>query len=147
MKANPVILLVEDNPADIQITQRALKENASPVELVVLRDGQTAIDYLLRQGNHATSPTWRKPDLILLDLNLPRLNGREVLTRIRNTASLRVVPVVILSTSHRHEDIQALYLAGANTYIEKPQDFRRFVEVMQTIQRYWLDMALLPANL
>lgn len=138
------ILLVEDNPADIHITRRALRDSKIPVELIVVRDGQEAVDYLFRLGSHAANPTWRKPDLILLDLNLPRLTGREVLQRVRAAELLRLVPVVVLSTSSREEDVEALYASGANTYIEKPQDFGRFVEVLQTIQRYWLDTALLP---
>jgi CheY-like chemotaxis protein len=144
MKPARAILLVEDNPADIKITQRALRESGVPVDLLVVRDGQEAVEYLLRQGAHGADPAWRNPDLILLDLNLPRLTGRQVLDRIRTTPALRAVPVVVLTTSRRMEDIQDMYSAGANTYIEKPQDFNRFVEVLQTIQRYWLDTALLP---
>ena len=144
MKTAHAILLVEDNPADIKITERALRESASHVQLIVVRDGQEAVEYLLRQGAHSQDRDWRRPDLILLDLNLPRLTGREVLERIRATPELRSVPVVILTTSSRTEEIQDLYTAGANTYIEKPQDFVRFVEVLKTIQRYWLDTALLP---
>lgn len=138
------ILLVEDNPADVKITQRALKESGLPVELIVVRDGEEAVSYLLRQGAHAETPRWRSPDLILLDLNLPRMNGRQVLERIRATPELRTVPVVVLTTSRRQEDVQQMYAAGANTYIEKPQDFHRFVQVLDTIHRYWLDLALLP---
>jgi CheY-like chemotaxis protein len=82
--------------------------------------------------------------LILLDLNLPRLTGRQVLQRIRSTPDLQIVPVVVLSTSNRQEDVHDLYAIGANTYVEKPQDFNRFVGVLQIIQRYWLDAALLP---
>jgi chemotaxis family two-component system response regulator Rcp1 len=144
MKTVHAILLVEDNPADVKITQRAIRESALPVELLVVRDGQEAVDYLLRQGSHAHDEGWRSPDLILLDLNLPRLNGRQVLERIRATPALRSVPVVVLTTSNRREDVREMYEAGANTYIEKPQDFARFVEVLQNIQRYWLDTALLP---
>lgn len=144
MKPIHAILLVEDNPADVKITQRALKESTFPVELLVVRDGQEAVDYLLRRGPHAGDAAWRSPDLILLDVNLPRLNGRQVLERIRATPGLRSVPVVVLTTSGREEDIREMYAAGANTYIEKPTDFARFVEVLQTIQRYWLDTALLP---
>jgi chemotaxis family two-component system response regulator Rcp1 len=144
MKTVHAILLVEDNPADVKITQRAIRESALPVELLVVRDGQEAVDYLLRQGSHAHDEGWRSPDLILLDLNLPRLNGRQVLERIRATPALRSVPVVVLTTSNRREDVREMYEAGANTYIEKPQDFARFVQVLQTIQRYWLDTALLP---
>jgi CheY-like chemotaxis protein len=144
MKTAHAILLVEDNPADVKITQRALRESAVPVELIVVRDGQEAVDYLLRQPPH-DSGNWRSPDLILLDLNLPGMNGREVLERVRATPALRHVPVVVLTTSRRQEDVQQMYAAGANTYIEKPQDFTRFVQVLQTIQQYWLDTALLPA--
>jgi two-component system response regulator len=140
------ILLVEDNPADIQITQRAVRESAMPVELIVVRDGQEALDYLLRTGSHATSETWRSPTLILLDLNLPRVDGREVLRRIRSTPDLRSVPVVVLSTSNRPQDVEDLYAAGANTYINKPQEFARFVDVLKNIQRYWLDTAVLPPS-
>jgi CheY-like chemotaxis protein len=144
MKAVHAILLVEDSPADIAITRRALRESDAPVELIVVRDGQEAMDYLLRQGSHAADAAWRVPDLILLDLNLPRLNGREVLERLRATDSFRSVPVIVLTTSKRPEDVRDLYAAGANTYIEKPQDFNRFVEVLRTVRHYWLDTALLP---
>ncbi len=138
------ILLVEDNAADIEITRRALRASAAPVELIVVRDGQEAVDYLLRQGPHAAAARWRLPDLILLDLNLPRLTGREVLQRLRATEAFRSVPVVVLTTSKRPEDVRDLYAAGANTYIEKPRDFGQFVEVLRTIRHYWLDTALLP---
>jgi two-component system response regulator len=144
MKPAHAILLVEDNPADVKITQRALKESGLPVDLIVVRDGQEAVDYLLRKGAHASTGDWRSPDLILLDINLPRLTGREVLERLRATPALKAVPVVVLTTSTRREDIQQMYACGANTYIEKPQEFHRFVEVLQTIHRYWLDTALLP---
>jgi two-component system, chemotaxis family, response regulator Rcp1 len=147
MKDTFAILLVEDNPADIQITRRALRDCKLPVDLIVVRDGQEAIDYLMHQGRHATDPNWRQPDLVLLDLNLPRVTGREVLQCIRTHPLLKLVPVVVLSTSNRQEDVQALYASGANTYLVKPQDFNRFVEVLHTIQRYWLDMALLPPAL
>jgi two-component system response regulator len=146
MKAAHAILLVEDNPADVKITQRALKESGLPVDLIVVRDGQEAVDYLLRMGPHAAAADWRSPDLILLDINLPRLTGREVLERLRGTPALKTVPVVVLTTSNRQEDVQEMYACGANTYIEKPQDFHRFVQVLQTIHRYWLDTALLPEN-
>src|SRR4029077_3665791 len=98
MKPAHAILLVEDNPADVKITQRALKESGLPVDLIVVRDGQEAVEYLLRQGGHADPANWRSPDLILLDINLPRMTGREVLERIRTTPALRTVPVVVLTT-------------------------------------------------
>jgi CheY-like chemotaxis protein len=143
MKPVYVILLVEDNPADVQVAQRALRESGSPVELIVVRDGQEALDYLGRR-NGAAGSSWRAPDLILLDMNLPRLGGLEVLRHIRADTTLGNVPVVVLTTSRRPEDVRQMYAAGANTYIEKPPDFSRFVQVLQTIQRYWLDTALLP---
>jgi two-component system response regulator len=144
MNAAHAILLVEDNPADVEITRRALRDSGAPVELIVVRDGQEALDYLLRQGSHVAASPRRLPDLILLDLNLPRLTGRDVLERLRATDTFRSVPVVVLTTSTRPEDVRALYAAGANTYIEKPPDFRQFVEVLKTIRHYWLDTALLP---
>jgi CheY-like chemotaxis protein len=145
MNDSHTILLVEDNPADIHIAQRAVKASPIPVELVVVRDGQSALDYLLRRGSYGQASGWHRPELVLLDLNLPRVNGREVLLQIRAHPELQAVPVIVLSTSRRPEEIRDLYLAGANTYIEKPQDFRRFVEVVQTIERYWLDVAQLLA--
>jgi chemotaxis family two-component system response regulator Rcp1 len=145
MKPIHAILLVEDNLADVKITQRALQESCTLAELIVVRDGQAALDYLQRSAD-APGVAWRQPDLILLDLNLPRLSGREVVERIRAAPELKAVPVVVLTTSRRREDVQQLYAAGANTYIEKPQDFRRFVEVLRTIQHYWLETALLPST-
>jgi chemotaxis family two-component system response regulator Rcp1 len=144
MKPTPAILLVEDSPAEIKITERALQESGGPVELIAVRDGQEALDYLLRQGDYADSPSWRNPALVLLDLNLPRLTGLQFLERVRATPELRAVPVLVLTTSRRREEVWQLYAAGANTYIEKPQDFSRFVEVLRTIRTYWLDAALLP---
>lgn len=144
MKTAHAILLVEDNPADIMITRRALKESAIPVELIVVRDGREALDYLLQQGVYADGTGWRLPDLILLDLNLPLISGRAVLEEIRATPHLRPVPVIVLTTSRRQEEIAEVYAAGANTYIQKPDDFQRFVEILQIIQRYWLHTALLP---
>jgi CheY-like chemotaxis protein len=146
MKETHAILLVEDNPADVQITRRALRDSRVPVELIVVRDGQEAVDYLFRQGSHGANAAWRRPDLILLDLNLPRLTGREVLQRVRANPHYRIVPVVVLSTSSRLEEIHDLYTAGANTYVEKPQDYNRFVTVLQVIQSYWLETAILPPS-
>jgi CheY-like chemotaxis protein len=143
MKTTRSILLVEDNPADIKITERALRQGGIPVELIVVRDGQEALDYLLQRE---PSPDWHRPDLILLDLNLPRLPGRELLQRIRAMQPFRSVPIIVLTTSRRDEEVEEVYAAGANTYIEKPNDFNRFVEILQILQRYWLDVALLPPD-
>jgi CheY-like chemotaxis protein len=139
----PCLLLAEDNPADVKILQRALSQAGARVDLVVVRDGQEALDYLLRQGPYANG-SWRRPDLIVLDLNLPRMTGFEVLRLLRSSPDLALLPVVVLSTSHRPEDVRTAYAAGANTYIEKPFDFDRFVDVLKTVLHYWLEVALLP---
>lgn len=145
MKPPHAILLVEDNTADVKITQRALKQCGLEVDLIVARDGEEALDYLLRRGQYEHSSNWRRPDLVLLDVNLPRLDGHEVLTRVRSTPEYRTVPVVVLTTSRRPQDVERLYSCGANTYIEKPPEFARFVEVLRTIHQYWLETAVLPA--
>ncbi|MBY0231515.1 MAG: response regulator [Gemmataceae bacterium] len=134
MKPAHAILLVEDNPADVKITQRAIKDSGLSVELIVVRDGQEAVEYLLRQGAHAAAPAWRSPDLVLLDMNLPRLDGAQVLERMRSVADYRLVPVVVLTTSKRQEDVARMYAAGANTYIQKPADFPRIAREMSTRQ-------------
>lgn len=140
----PAILLVEDNPADVKITQRALKETGLPVDLIVARDGREALEYLLRQGPHARSAAWRFPDLVLLDLNLPGMSGRELLDRVRATPGLRLLPVLVLTTSRRPDDVAQMYAAGANTYLEKPPEFERFVGVLRAIHDYWFGAALPP---
>jgi two-component system response regulator len=141
----PLFMLVEDSPADVKILQRALSQTSRPVELAVLRDGEEAADYLLHRGAFSDRRDCRLPDLIVLDLNLPRMTGLELLRLIRATPEIALIPVVILSTSRRPEDVRDAYAAGANTYVEKPLDFERFVVVIRTLQSLWLDMALLPA--
>jgi chemotaxis family two-component system response regulator Rcp1 len=141
-----MVLLVEDNTADVQIVQRVLRDSGRAVELIVTRDGQEGLDYLLRQGKFAQAPTWRRPDLVLADLNLPRLTGRELVGHLRKDPLLRNLPVVIWTTSRRPEDVQEVYAAGANTYVEKPREFGRLQQVLQTILSYWLDTAVLPAS-
>ena len=145
MKPAHSILLVEDNPADVKITQRALKQCGLEIDLIVARDGEEALDYLLRRGPYESAPNWRRPELVLLDINLPRLDGHEVLSRLRSNPEYRTVPVVVLTTSRRPQDVERMYGSGANTYIEKPPEFARFVEVLRTIHQYWLETAVLPA--
>jgi CheY-like chemotaxis protein len=145
MKPTPVILLVEDNPADVQLIQRTLREGPGTVELVCFADGQQAVDYLLRPETGGNGGDRRAPDLILLDMHLPGLPGREVLERLRAAPQFRGVPVVVLTASGQTEDVRAMYAAGANTYIEKPQDVGRFAEVLRTIRLYWLQTARLPS--
>ena len=142
----PVLLLVEDSPTDVKILQRALSQTPHPVDLLVLHDGQEAADYLMRQGPFAprAGNLWKRPDLIVLDLNLPRMTGLEVLKLIRSSSQFALTPVVILSMSRQPEDVRQAYAGGANTYVEKPIAFERFVAILKTLQQMWLEMAVLP---
>jgi len=137
------ILLVEDNPADVALTEEALQESKLSNRLMVAEDGVEALAMLRRQGAHANLP---KPDLILLDLNLPRMDGREVLAEIKKDDSLRRIPVVILTTSKAEEDVFRTYDLHANCYITKPIDLQQFVKVVKTIDDFWLTIVRLPAS-
>jgi CheY-like chemotaxis protein len=135
------ILLVEDNPADVRLTQEALKEGKVRNNLFVARDGVEALELLRRQGPHAKAT---KPDLILLDLNLPRKDGREVLADIKNDDNLRTIPVVVLTTSSAEADILKSYNLHANCYITKPVDLEQFLRVVRSIEDFWLTVVRLP---
>jgi CheY-like chemotaxis protein len=134
------ILLVEDNPNDIEITRRALEKEQVRNELVVARDGQEALDILSAAKNGDA----RCPGLILLDLNLPKVDGREVLEKIKADPKLRRIPVIVLTVSTRQEDIVRCYDLGVNTYISKPVRFEDFIKVVTTIKEYWIVIATLP---
>lgn len=133
-----VILLIEDNPSDIGLTQRAFKKSAISNKIVVAEDGQEALDYLFSTGAHSRRDIAETPILILLDLKLPRIDGLEVLRRIRADSRTRRIPVVILTSSSEEEDIAAGYDLGTNSYIRKPVDFQRFAEVVKQLGMYWL---------
>jgi CheY-like chemotaxis protein len=135
------ILLVEDNAADVRLTQEALKEGKVRNNLTVARDGEEALEILRRQGPHATAA---RPDLILLDLNLPRKDGREVLATLKADASLKHIPVVVLTTSSAEVDILKSYQLHANCYITKPVDLEQFVSVVRSIDEFWLTVVKLP---
>lgn len=137
------ILLVEDNPGDVRLTKEALKETRffENVNLSVVPDGEAAIHYLYRQGKYANA---EMPDLIFLDLNLPRKDGREVLKEIKQDQKLRVIPVVILTNSESEQDIQKSYDLHANCYITKPVDINRFFEVIKSIETFWFSIVKLP---
>jgi CheY-like chemotaxis protein len=132
------ILLVEDNPSDIALTQRAMSRSAIKNPLVVAEDGQQALDYLFRSGANASPSAGDAPILILLDLKLPRIDGLEVLRRIRADSRTRRIPVVILTSSGEQTDIAAGYDLGANSYIRKPVDFHQFAETIRQLGLYWL---------
>jgi two-component system response regulator len=136
------ILLVEDSPTDVLITREAL-ENAKVINnLQVAEDGVEALQILRRQGRYAQAA---HPDLILLDLNLPRKDGREVLQEIKNDEQLKTIPVVVLTTSKAEEDIMKAYGQHANCYITKPVDFTEFASVVKSIERFWFAVVTLPA--
>ena len=138
------ILLVEDNPDDVELTRLAFTEAGEPHRLHVVSDGAEAVDYLLRRGRHAARDLADLPALVLLDLNLPRLDGREVLQAIRADDTTRCLPVVVLTTSAEPFDVEQAYALGANSYIQKPVEFDRFVEVVRQVGRYWLGIDLPP---
>ncbi|WKZ34205.1 MAG: response regulator [Anaerolineales bacterium] len=133
-----LILLVEDNPDDEALTVRALKKNNIGNNLVVVRDGAEALDFLFGTGAHATREFQNLPQVVLLDLNLPKVGGLEVLRRIRETESTRLLPVVILTSSKEEQDLIMGYSLGANSYVRKPVDFIQFVEAVRQLGLYWL---------
>lgn len=139
------ILLVEDNPDDEALTLRALKKNHILNGIVVVRDGAEALDYLFGTGSHAGRDTSNVPQVVLLDINLPKYSGIEVLKRIRADATIKTLPVVMLTTSGEDSDISACYALGANSYIRKPVDFEQFIEAVRQIGMYWLVLNTPPA--
>ncbi len=134
------ILLVEDNPDDVKLTLRALKNNRVANVVQVVRDGVEAIDYLLGSGAFAGRDTSIMPQVILLDLKMPRMDGLEVLRRIRADERTRLLPIVILTTSNEERDRIESYQLGANSYIRKPVDFKQFSEAVKQLGLYWLVM-------
>jgi chemotaxis family two-component system response regulator Rcp1 len=135
------ILMVEDNPGDVRLTVEALKEGKVRNNFHTVEDGVEAMAFLRRQGRYAEAP---RPDLILLDLNLPKMNGREVLAEIKEDPELRRIPVVILTVSKAEQDIVKSYNLHANCYINKPVDLDQFLEVVKSIENFWLTVVMLP---
>jgi two-component system, chemotaxis family, response regulator Rcp1 len=142
MTVTPIeLLLVEDSEPDVRLTIEALREAKLRNRLWVVKDGVEALEFLRRQGRHADVP---RPDLILLDLNLPRKDGRQVLKEIKSDDRLKCIPVVVLTTSKSEEDVLRAYELHANCYITKPVDFNRFMEVVKSIESFWLTVVTLP---
>ena len=133
-----IILLVEDNEDDVDLTLRALKRNNIRNEVVVARDGVEALDYLWGTGAHAGRDTAQMPQVILLDLKLPKIDGLEVLRRVRSDERTKLLPVVILTSSKEQQDMVESYSLGANSYVRKPVDFNQFVEAVRQLGLYWL---------
>ena len=137
------ILMVEDNPTDVMLIQEALADTKMLSNLHVAEDGVQAMEFLHRQGEHASAP---RPDMVLLDLNMPRKGGQEVLAEIKGDEHLKHIPTVILTTSRAEADIWKAYGLHANCYIPKPVDFDAFADIVRTIQNFWFIIALLPSS-
>jgi chemotaxis family two-component system response regulator Rcp1 len=137
------ILLVEDNPGDVRLTVEGLKESKVRNNLHVARDGVEAMAFLRREGQHARAV---RPDLILLDLNLPRMDGREVLSELKSDPKLKTIPVVVLTTSRAEQDVLRSYELQANCYITKPVDLEQFISVVKSIEDFWFSIVTLPRN-
>ncbi len=137
------ILLVEDSPSDTELTIEALRDGKVSNNLSVVEDGVQALQFLRREARFTQAP---RPDLILLDLNLPRKDGREVLGELKADPNLRTIPVVVLTTSRADQDILKAYQLNANCYITKPVDFKQFIEVVRSIEHFWLTVVTLPGE-
>jgi len=141
MKTIIEILLVEDNPGDIRLTKEALKESKIPSNLHVAIDGVEAIDFLRKRGRFANSPT---PDLVLLDLNLPRKSGIEVLEEIKSNGQLKIIPIIVLTTSQSEKDILKSYELHVNCFVTKPVEFDEFMTAIRSIEDFWFTIVKLP---
>jgi chemotaxis family two-component system response regulator Rcp1 len=141
MKTIKTVLLIEDSPGDVRLTQEAFREADGAMRLHVAVDGVEAISFLRREGVHACAP---RPDLILLDLNLPKMDGRQVLTEIKQDDDLKTIPTVILTTSEAEEDIETVYQLRANCYLTKPVEFDAFEGLVKSISDFWLTKVKLP---
>ena len=135
-----VVLLVEDNPDDVELMRLAFRKNGIACDFVVARDGQEAVDYFEGRGAHAERDTAAMPRLVLLDLNLPKIDGLEVLRRVRAKEQAKLVPVVVLSSSRQDDDVRKSYELGANSYVRKPVDFQEFVGATLLLATYWLKL-------
>lgn len=138
---NQPILLVEDSPEDFETTERAFRRSGLKNPIFRCADGDEALDFLFRRGRHADAP---QPGVILLDLNLPGTDGREVLSEIKADPELKQIPVIVLTTSSDDRDVAACYKAGANSYIQKPVDLDGFMQAIERLNDYWFEVVILP---
>ncbi|MBX2808388.1 MAG: response regulator [Cellvibrionaceae bacterium] len=144
MRADSIkILMVEDNPGDVELTREAMNSGKLNNTLYVVDDGEQALDFLYRRGDYVDSP---RPDLILLDLNLPKINGREVLAEVKGDPALSTIPIIILSSSADTKDIQASYALNANSFVTKPVRIEEFLRVTQAIEHFWIEIVKLPGS-
>ena len=137
------ILLVEDSPSDVLLTREALRDARIANDLSVARDGEEAMEYLRQEGVHADKG---RPDIVILDLNLPRMDGREVLREIKSDESLRRIPVVVLTTSSSDQDVGECYDSHANCFLTKPIDFEEFIDVVRSMEHFWISVVRLPPS-
>jgi CheY-like chemotaxis protein len=139
-----VVLLAEDSPAEQRLAQRALDEAQLQCDLRIVSDGKEVMDYLLRRGAYTDAQHAPRPDLILLDLNMPKLDGRQVLQQAKSNPQLETIPIVVLTTSTQEQDILQSYHLGCNSYIKKPVDVHKFIDVMRHLGLYWMQLVQLP---
>lgn len=137
------ILLVEDSPLDIKMFQESFLKGGQEDRLHIVNDGEDAIEFIKKIGKYANCP---RPDIVFLDLNLPRKDGKDVLAEIKSDASLRSIPVVVVTSSRAHEDVHSVYDLHANCYINKPTDIHHFVEIIQSLSKFWLTIVTLPSH-
>ena len=144
MRAQPIeILLIEDDPGDVELTTESLEDSKLKINMNVVDDGVKALDYLHHQGEYVDAT---KPDLIFLDLNMPKKDGREVLSEIKHDEDLKTIPVVVLTTSEAEEDVYKSYGLGANCYVTKPVGLDQFTKVIHSIEHFWFTIVKLPSN-
>lgn len=141
---NQPILLVEDSPEDFEATVRAFKKSGLKNPIVRCEDGDSALDYLFRRGPWADPESSPRPGVILLDLNLPGTDGREVLQEIKKHEQLRHIPIIVLTTSNDDRDVEGCYQAGANSYVQKPVDMDGFIRAIERLNGYWFEVVVLP---
>ena len=139
-----VILLAEDDPGDQELTRRALQEDVVRADLHIVCDGEELLDYLFRRGEYESPEKSPRPDLILLDLNMPKINGREALELLKQDVELSRIPVVVLTTSEQETDILRSYDLGCSSYIHKPVDIDQFISAIRKLGRYWFEVVTLP---
>tara|TARA_R110002072_G_scaffold273253_2_gene434015 strand:- start:6506 stop:6967 length:462 start_codon:yes stop_codon:yes gene_type:complete len=139
-----VILLVDDDPGDRELTQREFQRSKIRNELHMVVDGEEALDYLLRRGNYVDPATSPRPDLVLLDLNMPKKDGREVLAELQQHPEMKSIPIIVMTVSDQESDVLKSYDLGATGYVVKPVDIGQFSKVISTLQDYWLEVVVLP---
>ena len=146
-RTNPtIVLLVEDDPGDQELTRRALEEDVVLTDLRIVNDGQEAMEYLERRGRYHDPDSSPRPDLILLDLNMPRLDGKRVLERIRDNPDLSRIPVIVLTTSGAEEDVVRGYDLGCKSFIQKPVEIDKFIMTIRGLHHYWFELVTLPPD-